>query len=154
MPPCFRATLHCLCCWHCKTSWPACMPSLQCACTVTHSFIVEQLCAATVSANMPSEQGACRPILCVCLQAALDKLRELICQQHHLPPIAAVHHLQTATATPEAQNAAMSNVDQVQYTVAFTRDANLVSSQASFVPNSIFVGTSCWHEGPLLCSLW
>ncbi len=75
-----------------------------------------------------------------CLQAALDNLRELICQQHHLPPIAAVHHLQTATATPEAETAVMSSVDQVQHTVAFMRAANLVSSQPCFVSNSILVG--------------
>ncbi|KAL0043717.1 hypothetical protein WJX82_009809 [Trebouxia sp. C0006] len=45
-------------------------------------------------------------------EAALDKLRELIFQQHHLPPITAVQHLQTATATPEAETATMSSVDQ------------------------------------------
>lgn len=78
---------------------------------------------------MSSEKGAGRPILCVCLQAALDKLREVISQQHHLPPIAAVHHLQTATATPEAETTALSSVDQVQHTLAFRRivDLRLVS---------------------------
>lgn len=72
----------------------------------------------------------------MCLQAALDKLRELISQQHHLLPIAAVQHLQTATATPVADGAALSSVDQVQYAVAFTHVANLVSSQAFVVSNS------------------
>ena len=154
MLSCFSATLPCPCCWHCKTSWPACMPSLQCACIMTHCFIVAQLCAATVSAAMSSEKGACNPALCLCLQAALDKLRELIFQQHHLPPITAVQHLQTATATPEAETATMSSVDQVQHTLAFTRAANLVSSQAFSSSNSGFVSNTCWHQGPMLCSLW
>ncbi|DBA68172.1 TPA: hypothetical protein ACH3X2_013907 [Trebouxia sp. C0005] len=45
-------------------------------------------------------------------EAALDKLREVISQQHHLPPIAAVQQLQTATATPPAETTALSSVDQ------------------------------------------
>lgn len=76
--------------------------------------IMIQPCAATVSSIMSSEKGAGGPTVCVCLQAALDKLREVISQQHHLPPIAAVQQLQTATATPPAETTALSSVDQVQ----------------------------------------
>jgi len=80
---------------------------------------------------MSSEKGTCRPTLSVSLQAALDKLREVISQQHHLPPIAAVQHLQTATATPEAETAALSSVDQVQHTLAFICIADLMLESRS-----------------------
>ena len=101
-----------------------------------HCAIRAQLCAATVSASISSEKGAGNRILSLCMQAALDKLHQLICQQHHLPPIAAVRHLQEATATPEADGAALSSVDQVQHTLAFIG----------------ILGPS-WHQGPMLTML-
>ena len=55
-------------------------------------------------------------MLLLYLQAALDKLRQLVSLRSHLPPIAGMQHLQTALAPQEADGAAAPSVEQVQKT--------------------------------------